>query len=70
MAALQVEVNLDAALAEGHTAPATDWLRDNVQRHGGLREPRETIRHATGAEPGVTPLLTYLEEKFGALYGL
>ena len=61
---------LDAALARGDTSPATDWLRENVQRHGALRLPADTIRHATGAEVSVEPLLGYLEAKFGALYGL
>ena len=62
--------DLDAALAEGDTSPATGWLAERLQRHGGLRAPRETIRHATGAEVSAEPLLTYLEAKFGALYGL
>ena len=62
--------DLDAQLMEGDTAAATGWLRENLQRFGGLREPRETIRAATGREPGVGPLLAYLEAKFGELYGL
>jgi carboxypeptidase Taq len=62
--------DLDAAMAAGDLRPATGWLRERVQRHGGLRPPRETIAHATGAEPGPEPLLAYLEAKFGALYGL
>jgi carboxypeptidase Taq len=61
---------LDEALALGDTRDATQWLREKVQRHGGLYEPRETIARAVGHEPGVEPLLAYLEEKFGALYGL
>ena len=62
--------DLDEQLAEGHLAGATDWLRDNLQRHGGLYEPRDTIARATGGEPSVAPLLAYLNAKFGALYGL
>ncbi|WP_375552177.1 carboxypeptidase M32 [Rhodophyticola porphyridii] len=61
--------DLDAALATGDPSPALDWLRDRLQRHGGLRPPRETIEHATGAPVGVEPLLEYLDEKFGAIYG-
>ncbi|MEM7753604.1 MAG: carboxypeptidase M32, partial [Pseudomonadota bacterium] len=55
---------------KGDTAPATDWLRDKVQRHGGLYEPRDVIAKATGAEPSVEPLLDYLDTKFGAIYNL
>ena len=62
--------DLDAHLMEGDTSVATAWLRETLQRYGGLREPRETIRRATGAEPSVGPLLSYLEAKFGELYGL
>ncbi|MEL6801401.1 MAG: carboxypeptidase M32 [Pseudomonadota bacterium] len=62
--------HLDAELAEGHTASATDWLRDNLQRHGGLYAPREVIARATGAKPGVAPLLAYLDAKFSDLYAL
>lgn len=61
---------LDGQLAAGDTSGATDWLRENLQRHGGLHEPRETIALATGFEPSEGPLLDYLEAKFRALYQL
>lgn len=60
--------DLDAQLAEGHPDSATGWLRDVLQRHGALRMPRDTIRHATGREPEAGPLLRYLEAKFEGLY--
>ncbi|MEQ9693913.1 carboxypeptidase M32 [Shimia sp. SDUM112013] len=62
--------DLDTDLAKGKTGAATEWLRENLQRHGGLRTPDETIRQASGMEPGPEPLLTYLEEKFADLYGI
>jgi carboxypeptidase Taq len=62
--------DLDDHLARGDAGQAVRWLRDNLQRHGSLREPRDTIRHATGQEPAEGPLLDYLEEKFRGLYGL
>ncbi|GHF67840.1 carboxypeptidase M32 [Seohaeicola zhoushanensis] len=61
---------LDAQLAEGDTSGATGWLRENLQRHGGLYAPREVIERASGAAVSETALLDYLEAKFGALYGL
>ena len=70
-AALRREVpDLDEALARGDPSPATAWLRERVQRHGGLYEPRVLVERATGAAPSVEPLLDYLEAKFGALYDL
>ena len=62
--------DLDAELACGETGQATGWLRENLQQFGGLREPKDTIRHACGFEPSVEPLLEYLEAKFSALYRL
>ena len=62
--------DLDAQLAEGVTEAATGWLRDNLQRHGGLYEPRDVIEKASGMAPSEAPLLEYLETKFTALYDL
>ncbi|AWB48198.1 carboxypeptidase M32 [Gemmobacter aquarius] len=69
--ALRADVpDLDAALAKGDATPATGWLRERLQRHGGLREPKDTIAEACGFEPDEGPLLDYLEAKFGAIYQL
>jgi len=69
--AMRVAVpGLDAALALGDTGGATSWLRDTLQRHGALREPRATITHACGFDPDEGPLLDYLETKFRDLYRL
>ncbi|MEM1373068.1 MAG: carboxypeptidase M32 [Pseudomonadota bacterium] len=62
--------DLDEALAQGDTSPATKWLFDKLQQHGGLREPRETIAFAAGIEPSEAPLLDYIEAKFTDLYRL
>jgi carboxypeptidase Taq len=62
--------DLDDHLSRGDVTTALTWLRERLQRHGGLRPPRQTIEHATGGEIGPAPLLDYLEAKFGALYAL
>ncbi|EKE43636.1 thermostable carboxypeptidase [Oceaniovalibus guishaninsula JLT2003] len=62
--------DLDAALTRGDTSPATGWLRERLQRWGGLRGPRATVAHATEQEPSEGPLLDYLEAKFAAIYRL
>jgi carboxypeptidase Taq len=62
--------DLDSALAAGDPSPATAWLRDRLQRFGGLREPRDTVEAACGFAPGEGPLLNYLERKFEAIYEL
>ncbi len=61
---------LDDQLAQGNTVEATGWLRENLQRHGGLYAPRDTVTRACGFAPDEGPLLHYLETKFADLYGL
>ena len=70
-AALRRDVpDLEARLEAGDPSLALEWLRENVQRHGGLRTPRQTIEHATGADINEAPLLEYLDAKYGALFGV
>lgn len=61
---------LDDHLAQGDAAPAVEWLRENMQRHGGLFPPRKLIEMASGAPISEAPLLDYLEDKFAAIYKL
>ena len=69
--AMRAQVSgIDAGLAKGETRLATEWLRENVQRHGGLYKPAEVIENACGFAPNEEPLLEYLETKFRALYNL
>lgn len=62
--------DLPEALAQGDASPGVEWLRENVQRHGGLKPPRQLIEDAAGASASPEPLLDYLEEKFGRIYDL
>jgi carboxypeptidase Taq len=62
--------NLDDQLRVGNLNLATDWLRDNVQCHGALKMPSQTISDACGFEPSEGPLLTYLQRKFSDIYDL
>ena len=61
---------LEAGLAAGDATAATSWLRENLQRHGGLREPATTIQAACGFAPDEGPLLDYLEAKFRDIYAI
>jgi len=62
--------DLDVALAQGDALPGTNWLRENLQRRGGLYAPREVVALACGFEPDEGPLLDYLEAKFRGIYRL
>jgi carboxypeptidase Taq len=61
---------LDEQLAQGDTARATGWLQNNVQKHGGLYEPRKVIEKASGRTPDPQPLIKYLKAKFSDIYKL
>ncbi|MCB1337070.1 MAG: carboxypeptidase M32, partial [Maritimibacter sp.] len=60
--------DLDTHLAKGDPATPARWLKDNLQVHGGLYEPRELVTRACGFEPSVDPLLDYLDAKFAEIY--
>ncbi len=68
-ATLQVP-GLTGALAEGDYAPLRAWLTEHIYRHGRTYLPQELLEHATGEKLNVAPYLTYLNEKYGDLYGL
>lgn len=61
---------LDNDLGQGQTVPAMAWLRERIHQHGSFYEPTEVMRLAVGHVPTAGPLLTYLKEKFGGIYGL
>lgn len=61
---------LDRSMATGNLGPATEWLSRSVQEAGSLHEPHELMLRATGEPVTEKPLLTYLEGKFGELYGV
>lgn len=62
--------DLDEALAQGDATLGTEWLRENLQRHGGLLPPADLIKAASGEPVTPEPLLDYLEDKFGRIYDL
>lgn len=70
-AAMREDVpDLDTDLAQGNALAAVEWQRENVQRHGGLMEPRALIEQAARRPVSPDPLLDYLEAKFGEIYRL
>ncbi|WP_340107860.1 carboxypeptidase M32 [Pikeienuella sp. HZG-20] len=60
----------DELARRAETGPILDWLRSAIHVHGRLSPAPALIEQATGAPPEATPLLDYLEAKFGALYDL
>ncbi len=54
----------------GEFAPLLDWLRARVHTVGRRKTAVEIVRDATGREPDAEAFLRYIEDKYGALYGL
>ncbi len=61
---------LDRDFAKGDTSAATHWLREKIQRPGGVFEARDLVTQAIGGAPSEAPLLDYLDAKFGEIYGV
>lgn len=60
----------DAYLRKGQFQPIREWLKTNIHRHGRLYSAGELMQRATGSPLSVAPFLTYLTEKYSALYNL
>ncbi len=62
--------DLDRHLAAGDLVPVRDWLGPRIHRRGRMLGPGDLIGAACGREPDEVALLSYLDEKYSALYGL
>ena len=54
----------------GEFSRLKDWLGKHIHRHGQRFRAGELCRRATGVSLSPKPFLSYLSEKFGALYGV
>ena len=62
--------DVDEHIASGQFAPARDWLRENLYRHGAKFTSTQMLERLTGDSLEAAPYLRYLRDKFGTLYGL
>jgi carboxypeptidase Taq len=62
--------DLDAQIERGDFVTLLAWLRKNVHRHGRKFTPNELLERATGKSLTAAPWVAYVQQKFGALYGL
>jgi carboxypeptidase Taq len=57
-------------IRQGDFAPLLGWLRENVHRHGSMELGEDLVRRVTGSGLDHAPLMRYLWEKYGSLYGI
>ncbi len=71
MEKMRVDIpDLDAQVEKGQFAPVLGWLRKSVHRHGRKFTPNELMERATGKPLTAAPWISYVQRKYGALYGL
>lgn len=61
---------LEGDFARGDFKHLLGWLRENVHAHGRRVSALELVRRATGEDLSPRHLVTYLKERYGALYGI
>lgn len=68
--AMQKDLDVDKALAEGHYDQCMDWLKEHVHRYGCRYDADEVVRLACGEAFDPDVYFDYLEEKYTKLYDL
>lgn len=68
--ARQEIVDFDATIEKGQLVTLTRWLNQKIHRWGRTFTAEHLAQRVTGSSLTPEPFLTYLEEKFGALYQL
>ncbi len=68
--AMRKDIDVDAALANGHYKEVIGWLKEHVHQYGCRYTKDEVLLKATGEPFNVNYYLDYLEEKYTKLYNL
>lgn len=69
-AAVAALPHIPACIERGDFSPLLQWLRSHIHIHGSRYTPGELTRRATGGPLAAEPFLDYINEKYGALYGV
>ena len=71
MVAIRSDIpDLDAQVEAGQFGALQRWLVEHVHRHGRKFTPAELLERATGQRMDAGPWISYVEGKFGEIYGL
>ncbi len=52
------------ATASANYAPLLDWLRKNIHAHGGVLNPTDLIKNATGSPPSTEHYIAHLKTRY------
>ena len=64
------EIAVEERIAAGDFETINGWMKENVFARANLLAPKEWIRDITGRDFTPVDFLDYLEEKYGAIYGI
>ncbi len=62
--------DVEEQIRSGRFDDLLTWLREKIHVHGRKYEPQELVQRVTGSTIDPAPYLRYLNEKYGAIYGL
>ncbi len=68
--AMKKEFDYEAQLSQGEFGKPLAWLRNTIHQYGSLYIPSDLIKKATGEKLSSSHFLTYITEKYTALYDL
>jgi carboxypeptidase Taq len=68
--ALAANPQIPEQISQGNFRPLHDWLTTNIYRQGRKYTASELIERVTGKPLETAPLIQYLRQKYGQLYGL
>lgn len=62
--------DIDGQIEQGSFGDLLGWLRRKIHQYGAKFEPMVLLERAIGTGLDAAPYILYLEEKYGAIYGL
>ncbi|GAA5415330.1 carboxypeptidase 1 [Paraliobacillus ryukyuensis] len=67
---MQQEMDVEAVIESGDFSPITSWLTEHIHQYGKVKKPLELIKEVTGSSLNASYLVTYLTNKYKAIYNL
>jgi carboxypeptidase Taq len=69
-AALKAHPEIEKEITQGKFDTLFNWLKDHIWQHGRKYDTLELTQRITGDTIRIEPLVKYLNNKFGNIYGL
>ena len=67
---MKEDIDVEACIEKGDFGPVNAWNEEKIWQYGKLYTPAEILRRVIGGSFDPTVYTSYLEEKYGELYGL